>query len=461
MSIQPINAETFSQDQLTIGAPRNIMDNTWRMVNIGYKREETTDDKLVIMVDAIISSIYKGEKKNSILARITEEDHIELLKLIDEKASEFIFNNIKKVYTGISSRGVDAVDKINTLEKLLEYKKRDLIDYSEEYRSHSISVEDKVGNTIYYGLEDNAPLEKNMKVRFQLEISDITINMKNLQWNMKLRAQRIAVTGRHEKKTAERIPSYLSGTPITEDEIESSEFAYTVNTNKNNGKSLKIKNNNKTLVYKFENRDCYFCYVPEKDGRNESYSIAIPLEEDEANAFSSFDDKVHNYIFEEQKEIFNSKKKKWSSKSVFIDSVKPSITHNAEKDTYTLWAKIYKPAEGDLDLSEKVFQATDEDDEGNPIFEEMTTANAVARLFDAKETIKANISVFHRHIWLGQSISNSFMLSKVQVFIKNNVEYDMGIDTVPRDEEDEEEKDVEDETLVSSGEDDTSDEEED
>jgi hypothetical protein len=475
--IQPITADTFNANNLTYSKPHDMPDYGYRSVRVGYNRSEeegTTDDNLVVKVSGMVTYVANNDKKFTALVKISEQEVIDLLTKLNDDITKSVFDNRKDIFANLEVKGKTAIEKLKTQKLLQSYSNKKIITYNEKYGNYSIAVEFlKSDITISHmsGFDDEivnsndvmVQLPTKTNVVIPLNINKLSINMKTLKWSFKLTTNHIVCINQNE--ATPRAPHEIKGVEL--EDVDTSTFKFSdVITNSNNGRKIKMSTSKGSLNIVFNNKKCVFTKKENEDG-SVSYSVGIPLG-DNPGKFTDIDDTIMRYIFENQKDLFG--KVDNDDFEVFQDNFKESVSSN-DNGEYMLWAKFYyqngggEKEEGFGDT----FYSVGEDADGNTTYEKMSLEDTISQVFNHKGQIQANLAVYHRHIWLGNQYTNSWTVGKAHVSTSGRVDYDMGLDTVPRDEEVDEfdepstavDEEPEDETAIASDDEDATSEEED
>lgn len=486
----PLTAETFDKSNVTFGKPRDIKDYNHRSVRVGYSHSDSTDDDFTILIKArILHATPPNDncRTNSALVRVDDQESINFLNQLDADVADMIFKNRKAIFDGIELKGKLALDKLTTTKKVLGYRKKGLLKYSADYNSYSFGI--TFGNDITVEHSDSIPeeqrnsddlitqLAKGTEVVIAADLNAISIDTSNLKWFLKLSATQFGCISFTEMGgSKDKDPSDIWGYQL--EDIDVSKLVFKdVETNNYGGKSLPVKyaggkgkegnlsllfNDAKVFFLKNENTD-------KKTGKvTTKFSAAIEIPEQ--GNFEAIDEAILNHLFKHQDEITDEDPT--DDLDIFSDSFNGSLKEREGK--YTLWANMYvKNTDGVFDFDGKIFQATGENEEGNPTFEVMSNDDVMSRLVESPDKATANISVYIRYVWLGNSYSVKWFVSKVQTFTKALKKFNLGVKSVARDEEPDEfgepttttsqqsDNEEEDPTAINSADEATSSDEED
>jgi hypothetical protein len=446
----PLTSETFNKSNITFGKPHDITEYNFRKVRIGYSNEDSTDDDFNVLIKAtVLHSTPPNEKcrTHSALLRVTDESTINFVNQLDEDVAGQMFKNRKTLFDGIEIKNVSAIDKLKTQKLLVGYRKKGLLSYNKDYNSYSFGI--TFGKDITIEHSDVIPEEqrnaddivgqlvKGTEVVIAANLNTLSINTKTLKWNLKFTASQIGCISVSQMGGGERNPADIWG--ITPSDIDTSNLVFQdVKTNNYGGKSLPVKYSGKgketNLTLKFDDVSLYFNESKDKSGNKLGrFSVAIDMSDEYKSKFDELDEGILNHLFKNQSQFVDGEET--DNIDIFSDAFNGSL--NEREGNYTLWANLYvkKDEAGEYDFDEKIYHATGEDDEGNPTFEVMSNTDIMKTLIEGKDKATGNISVYIRYVWLGESYSVKWYMSKAQVFTKTAKKFNLGISSIVHDEE--------------------------
>lgn len=479
VEIAPLTAASFDKANITFGKPHDITEYNYRKVNIGYSHPGSTDDDFNVLIKAtILNSTPPNEKcrTHSALLRVSDQETIDFINQLDNDVADAMFKNRKALFDGVDIKGKPALDKLKTQKTLIGYRKKGLLKYSSDYDSYSFGI--TFGKDITIEHSDAIPEEqrngddivsqlvKGTEVVIAANLNSLSINTNTLKWNLKFNATQFGCISVTEMGgSGERDPSQIWG--ISLDDFNPDNLVFKdVETNNYGGKSLPVKYGKGTnLTLKFDDVKVYFLKNENTDKKTGKvttrFSAAIDMPEQ--GNFEALDEAVLNHLFKNQEQF--SDEEPTEDLDIFSDSFNGSLSER--EGNYTLWSNLYvKNTDGTFDFDGKIFHAVGETD-GEPQFEVMSNEDIMKQLVEGKDKVSANIAVYIRYVWLGESYSIKWYVSKVQVFTKASKKFNLGITSVARDEEPDEfdgptsgmTDDVSDPTEVASADEVTSDEE--
>lgn len=446
--IQPLNTSTFNKSNITFAKPYDSKEYGFRQVSIGYHRDDTTDDKCTIKIKGRVLVVFppnEYSRNYSALLSIEDKDSIELLQNINTDFTDTIYSQRKNIFNDISIKGNDAVSKLKTKKTLEGYRKKPLINYNSDYNNHSIIVQFRkdiiirhtknIPEEIKYSDDILKQLSKGTEVVIISNLNNISINLKNLKWHIKLNAIKFSCVDISDTPTGD--PSALWGIDINNIDINNLVFKNVNINEKYKSKNLPIKYNDgkeHNLTINLNNVKCF--YLKNEPTQTDGlYRFTVAITFDDNSKFNELDEEIFNYLFKNQKKIFNQEIT--DEIDIFSDSFNGSLRENKE-GKYTLWANIYANYKDEVyDFDNKFFNATGEDDDGNITYEVMNNNDIISTLFDNKETINTNLSIYLRYVWLGEVYSVKWYVAKAQVHTSGSIIYDDGIEPACDEENDE------------------------
>jgi hypothetical protein len=446
----PLTSKTFNKSNITFGKPHDITEYNFRKVKIGYGHEDSTDDDFNVLIKAtVLHSTPPNEKCRtySALLRVSDEETINFINQLDEDVASQMFKNRKTLFDGIEIKNVSAIEKLKTQKLLIGYRKKGLLNHNKDYDSYSFGI--TFGKDITIEHSDNIPdeqknadnivgqLVKGTEVVIAANLNILSINTKTLKWNLKFTASQIGCINISQMGGGERNPADIWGISPSDLNISCLSFQ-DIKTNSYGGKFLPLKYSGKgketNLTLKFNDVSMYFNESKDKSGNKLGrFSVAIDMNEEDNSKFNELDEGVLNHLFKNQNQFIDGEET--DNIDIFSDAFNGSL--NEREGYYTLWANIYvkKDDNGEYDFDEKIYHATGEDDEGNPTFEVMSNADIMKTLIEGKDKASGNISVYIRYVWLGESYSVKWYMSKAQVFTKTAKKFNLGISNIVHDEE--------------------------
>lgn len=476
-----LTAETFNKDNVTFGKPYDIKEYNIRKINVGYSHPGSTDDEMnVIVRGQVISASEPNEKcsTHSSYIKLSDES-AEFLNEIENGISTMMFKNRKTLFDGMKN-----LDKLTTQKKLTSYRKKPFVAYNEERKNHTIGLPFDVSKNITIEHTDAIPEEQRnstdplerlgrwTEVLIAININAISINGAG-KWNLKANAIHFHCLSVPENTGGEgsgkKDPSSLTGYTISDIDVSKLVFK-DIDTNQYGGMSLPIKYPSQygkevNLALKFEGVKPVFVKNENTDKKGKTttkFSVALNFD---SNELEEVDNTILNHLFKNQKKFASSVD---DDIDVFSDSFNGSIK---EKDgKYTLWSNLYvRDNGGNFDFDGKIFQANGKNDEGEPTFKVMDNDDIMEQVINSSNKLTANMSIYLRYVWLGESYSVKWYVSKIQLFTKGSKKFNFSQFGAARDEDPEEDEfdgatgdmgqEDEDPTAVDSGDESTSDEE--
>jgi hypothetical protein len=446
VDIAPLTPETYHKSHITFGKPYDITEYNYRKARIGYSHPESTDDDFNVLIRAtVLHSTAPNDKcrTHSALLRINDEKTINFINKLEEDVVEAMFKNRKQLFDGVSIKGTSALDKLKTQKTLIGYRKKTLIKYSKDYDSYSFGI--TFGKDITIEHSDSIPedqrnsddivqqLAKGTEVVIAANLNSLSINTSTLKWNLKFDATQFGCLSRSQM-SGDRDPSQIWG--LTLDELDTNMLVFkNIVTNEYGGKSLAVKYGTKEKSLALQFNDIKLTFVKnentdKKTGKTTTrFSVAFNVED--KSKFEELDESILNHLFKNQSDFVDGDPT--DDLDIFSDTFNSSI--NEKDGNSTLWSNLYvKTESGDFDFDGKIFNAVGETDEGTTKFESMTN-DEVMKLFEGSDRPMSNMSVYLRYVWLGETYSVKWYVSKIQVFTKASKKFNLGIANVARDEE--------------------------
>ena len=428
---------------------------------------ETNDGKLEkkfnLKIKASVVKTYVNANKNTSMINLYDMySQPEFINTLNSMINQFVFNEKDTIFDGVKIKNKKVSNMMTEPENDFGTP---IIIHNDKYNNYTMNIEYNKKTDITYDdnineellEEDRNVLPSNADVIINARLDRLSVNVKTGKWSAKLVANNINCIGINEKSNSYDA-SNISG--LSPEEFDANNLVFMKpETNSYNGKYMKVKYNNgkeSALSFNLKDANCYYNSRENDDG-NRSYSIGITIDEETAKKFTEFDNAVAEHMFNNQKEVFG--KKKYSNREIFDGVLKETVNYNEERDAYSLWIKVYATKSDDDTVSfgdERFFAKSDEEDK----YVAMSSEDVVNRMFNAKNSLNCNIQFYLRYIWMGNQISPSWYLGKVQSSPEEDVTHDAS------DFNDEPAKDVEEEdefadtTYVNSA-DESTDEEED
>jgi hypothetical protein len=446
--VAPLTVETYDKSNITFGKPHDITEYRFRKISVGYSHPDSTDDDFNVLIRGVVRHASAPNDKcstHSALISVSDESMIEFIKQLDTDVAEAFFKNRKTLLDGYNIKGSPAVDKIKTLKTLLGFRKKSLLKYNKDYDSYSFGIQ--FGKDITIEHSDSIPeeqrnaedpvaqLAKGTEVVVAANLNSLSINTSNSKWNLKFAATQFGCLS-VSQSSGERDPSDIWGYALDDLDVEKVNFK-SVETNSYGGKSLPVKYNGRgketNLSLKLEDVQVYFLKNVDKNSGKVRFSLAVNI--DDNSKFEELDNTILDYLFKNQSKITDQDEVE--DKEIFSTSFNGSLSE--KEGNHTLWTNLYvKTTDGDYDFDGKVYHATGTNEDGNPTFDVMSNDDIMKQLVEGKDKVTANVSVYIRYVWLGESYSVKWYLSKAQVFTKAAKKFNLGITSIIRDEEEDE-----------------------
>lgn len=480
MAKQPINVANFDPNNVSFASPYDS-EYGYRMTNLKYAREDSTNEQFVIKVIGKVKYVKDNGNKFSMLLNV-QDPYVSEINTINEHLNDILFNKREIMFDGITLQRKTAIEKLATKKQFMAKNKKSLIMHNEEYpnepytlpldfNSNNVNISllktvpeefsnmcDPIPDELHESTNPVEQLRKGMVIVMTIDIKNI-INLKNATWNFKATTNQIIGLGidKNTSSNEEREEYALYGIGIEDVNTDNITFTDVATKGPNNGKYIQLKYNNKGFNLQLSNVDVTF-NKNNYQGKD-NYTIGIPFGENDV--FADIDDVTKKHMFDNQKDIFG--KKINDELDDFSDLYKPTLAYNEKYSQHTLWTSMWV-GEGE-DFQGVVFEAN-----GDDTFEKMSNDDIMKKLFLTKGQVRANIQIYHKHVWLGNNYTSKWAVSKVQVFPSGSSEFDLGFSAVSRDEEttDEfgrdtsvssDEQEAVDTTVIDSGDEATSDEE--
>jgi len=455
----------------------------YRTCEVRYSLEDSTNDKFAVKVSGKVNGIFVTNDNNktnvSMLLNVKNTD--EIIKITDE-LNKTVYDNREKLFENIKLQGKPAPEKLSTEKKFMNKNKPFLLcdeNYDDKYtlsvgyNPDNVNVslpqnvsKDKIpeeyreicvplSDEMYENTDTSSMIKKGMILVMVIEFR-LSINLKTAQWRIKSLPKQIYGVGMVEVE--DRDPHSLYGNNIDDIEVDNISFTDVGTKGPNNGKFIQCKYNGKGFNMVFSTP---LSFNKGNYNGKDTYSIGIPI--GDINKFYDTDNAIKSHLFNNQRDIFG--KVIDDDDESFADNYVPTLKYNEKYNAYTLWVKMWVGEgldfQGTQQGKEKFFKRNKD---GSVVA--LTNDEIMKQLFLTKGQITSDIQVYHKHVWLGTTYSNTWHLSKVIVSMDDSVEYDLGFSSIPRDEESGEDEfgrsDVNaDTTAVESGDEETSDEEED